>query len=265
MDDMAPAEMRATLRPRNPGESLKVAETVLKRRDRNLKAAAQRAAQIQRIKSNKKEYKKGKLKIVRAEKLIKQSMTKEKDRKRQKNMTKKPLQNVQRDTKGRVLRTLVAVRNGRPGGTKEVKEVLATFGLDQKHTSVFLQNTEEVLEKLRVVRPFVFWGAPSFKVAFDLVHKKAMFRDPGNPTAKTMLSDNTLIEKHLGDLGALCTEDLAHAIHTRSKVFDQVNAKLWPMPLGDSKKANGLIADQRFTMGNLKEGINGRIQKLLGE
>jgi len=37
---------RAVLQPRNPGESLKVAETVLKRRERNLKAASEKAAAI---------------------------------------------------------------------------------------------------------------------------------------------------------------------------------------------------------------------------
>ena len=33
---------RAVLRPKNPGESLKVAESVLRKRDRNLKAARKR-------------------------------------------------------------------------------------------------------------------------------------------------------------------------------------------------------------------------------
>merc|ERR1712226_261184 len=73
---------KAILQPRRPGEGLKVAETVLKRRDNNLKANAERAAQVARIRKNQREYKKGKLKIVRAERLIKQNRLKRLDRER---------------------------------------------------------------------------------------------------------------------------------------------------------------------------------------
>ena len=35
-----------------------------------------------------------------------------------------------------------------------------------------------------------------------------------------VLSDNMLIEKHLGDLGVICTEDLAHASRLQSEAAE---------------------------------------------
>merc|ERR1719491_2867021 len=119
---------------------------------------------------------------------------------------------------------------------------------------IFLPNTKDVAEKLRVGRPYSFWGVPTFKMVCNLIHKRAAFRDPEQPKERTALSDNVIIEKHLGDLGVLCTEDLAHAIHTKSKLFEQVNARLWPIPLGDAKKAGKLVHDRNFTFGDLREG-----------
>ncbi|OLP86213.1 Protein disulfide-isomerase-like protein EhSep2 [Symbiodinium microadriaticum] len=62
--------LKAKIQPRRPGETIKVAETVLRRRDRNLKAQAKRAEQIQQQKKKAK-HTKGKLRIIKAEKLIK--------------------------------------------------------------------------------------------------------------------------------------------------------------------------------------------------
>merc|ERR1719446_1877807 len=144
---------RAVMRPRHPGESIKVAETVLKRRERNLKAAADRAAQIARARQQKKQFQKGgKLKIIRAERLVKDCRNRQRDRRRLKNVGKKPLPKQQ---KGRVL---AAVRNGRLGGSKEAKATLRGLGLDKRHTMVFLPNTKETATKLRLAQPYAFWG-----------------------------------------------------------------------------------------------------------
>merc|ERR1711974_576639 len=94
-------------------------------------------------------------------------------------------------------KTIAVVRNGRRGGSKEVKMMLRELGLGERHSLVFMQNAEEVRDKLNTIKPFAFWGCPSFKVVFNLVHKQAMFRDPAEPKERKMLSDNVLIEKHL--------------------------------------------------------------------
>jgi large subunit ribosomal protein L7e len=258
--DMEDDPQRAVLQPRRPGESIKVAETVLKRRERNLQAAAERAAQIAKARNQKKQFKKGgKLQIIRAERLIKDCRNRQADRRRLKNAGKKPLP---KQMKGRVL---AAIRNGRLGGSREAKQTLRSVGLGKRHTLVFLPNTEDTARQLRAAKPYAFWGIPTFKMVCNLIHKRAAFRDPEKPQERTALSDNTLIEKCLGDLGVLCTEDLAHAIHTRSDKFAQVNERLWPMMLGDAKKTTGkLVNDKYYTQGPVGADVNEKIAQLLG-
>merc|ERR1712196_548158 len=101
---------------------------------------------------------------------------------------------------------------------------------------------------------------------FNIVHKKAVFRDKDAEGGQTVLSDNVLIEKHLGDLGVLCTEDLAHVIHTRSSQFEKVKERLWPIRLNDAKKVTGKMMNEKyFTSGHIGEGINNKLVQLLGE
>eukprot|EP00401_Gymnodinium_catenatum_P019628 CAMPEP_0117513250 /NCGR_PEP_ID=MMETSP0784-20121206/29455_1 /TAXON_ID=39447 /ORGANISM="" /LENGTH=258 /DNA_ID=CAMNT_0005309005 /DNA_START=78 /DNA_END=854 /DNA_ORIENTATION=+ len=249
---------KAVLQPRRPGESIKVAQTVLKRRDRNLKAKAERAAAVAAVRKQRKDFKKGKLKIVRAEKLVKQSRLKKLDRERilRQKRKKKPKKGM-----GKVV---AAVRNGRMGGSKDVFDTLTELGLTRQHSVVFLPNTDETAAKLNVIRPFAFWGPPNFKNICTIMQKKALFRDPNKPKRKTLLSDNALVEEHLGDLGLLCVEDLTHSIFNCTSTFEAVTKRLWPIPLGDAKKANGLVHDKDFTFGNLKGNVNGKLSNLLG-
>jgi len=131
---------------------------------------------------------------------------------------------------------------------------------------VFLPNTEDTAKKMRIAKPYAFWGVPTFKMVCNLIHKKANFRDPEKPRERLALSDNVLIEKHLGDLGVLCTEDLAHSLHTCSQNFPKVADRLWPMMLGDAKKKTGtLVNDKHYTQGDISGDVNAKISQLLGE
>merc|ERR1719235_2218701 len=182
---------KAVLQPKNPGESIKIAETVLKRRDRNLKAAAQRAANIAKVRKQRREAQKGKLRIVRAEKLIKRNRLKTVDRERLFRQKKKKVKRGQ----GKVV---AVVRNGRLGGSRDVYKTLKEIGLTECHTMKFFRNTEDNYAKLNILRPFVFWGPPSFKLVNLIMSKKALFKDPKKPKSRTVLSDNALVEEHLG-------------------------------------------------------------------
>lgn len=191
--------------------------------------------------------------------MIKNSMIRQVDRKRLLTQKKKKQPSAVRG------RMLVVVRNGRLGGMKEVKDTLKMIGAHRRHTLVFVPNTEETRKSLNTCKPFLFWGRPSFKTIFNIVHKKAIFRDPDGLKGRTVLSDNVLIEKHIGDLGVLCTEDLAHVIHTNSPHFKEVTSRLWPVRLGDAKKANGLVHDKKFTFGDLQGAIDMKLTKLMGD
>jgi 60S ribosomal protein uL30 len=263
MGDAMEESGKAVLRPRRPGETIKVAETVLKRRDRNLKAAADRAAQVAKIRRNQKEYKKGKLRIVRAERLVRDCATRQHDRRRLLNQKKKAkLRPPRKPQPGKVI---AVCRNGRMGGSKEVKMTLKEMGLNGRHTMVWVDGSAETLTKLDSIKPFIFWGKPTFKTVHKVLHKKALFRDPDGEKGKTLLSDNVLIEKHLGDLNVLCTEDLVDTIYTCSQNFSKVTERLWPVPLGDVKRASGLVKEKKFTFGNLQHAINLKLSKLMGE
>lgn len=250
---------KAVLQPRKPGESLKRAETVLKRRDRNLKAAAERAAHIAKLRKGQKDYKKGKLKIVRIERLVKDAQVRQSDRHRLVRQKRKRQPKVSSSAK-----VLIAVRNARLGGSKEVRATLKALGLGLRDTMVFQRNLKPTIDKLHICRPFVFWGTPTFQSVMNIIHKKASFRDPESPNGKSMLSDNTLIEKHLGDMGCVCTEDLAHVIYGCSKDFEKVVSRLWPVSVGDERKANGLVHESKFTYGDQGKSINAKMAKLLG-
>jgi len=257
MDGAFENPFKADIQPRRPGESIKVAETVLKRRDRNLKAAGERAAKVASIRRAQKDYKKGKIRIVRAEKLIKQNRLKKVDRERLKHKTKKKIKVGQG-------KCVAAVRNGRQGGSFEVQKALKDMGLQQIHTVAFFENNDETAKNLSIVRPFVFWGPPSFKTVSTIMQKKALFKDPKKPKKKISLSDNTMVEEHLSDVGCLCTEDISHAVFTCSKSFDKIKQRLWPVPLGDAKKSSGMVHDKDFTFGDMKSNVNNKITKLLG-
>lgn len=261
MADAAEEFGKAVLRPRRPGETLKVAETVLKRRDRNLQAFAQRATEIAGLRRSQKNAKKGLgLNIARAERLVKNSRTRRADKQRLRQQQKK--RQPKSTQKGKVL---AVGRNGRPGGSKETKMMFKELGLTKRHTMTFMPNTDEIAKKLFVCKPFLFWGNPSFKTVSKIMHKKMYFRDPDAENNRTVLSDNTLVEKHLGDLGMLCTADLAHAIHTNSPKFPDVMKRLWPIMLDDSKRANGLIREKDYLYGHIAGGIDDQLKKLLGD
>lgn len=152
---------KVVLRPRRPGENIKVAETVLKRRDRNLKAAAQRAEQVARIRKSQKEYKKGKLNIIRAEKLVKNSRTRIMDAHRLKTQEKKKKPKLQQ---GHV----VSIgRNGRLGGTREVKKALRELGLAKRHTMVFQLNNEDTSKKTGDCQALCLLGRSQFQGAIQ--------------------------------------------------------------------------------------------------
>lgn len=258
MEEDLGANLKAKLQPRRPGENLKVAQTVLKRRDRNLQAAAKKAQQVAKRKADERKYKKGN-RIVKMETILQRSLRKIKDQKRLKRFhhEKKP----KPAKKGQVL---AICRNGKPGISKKAKSYLRSLRIRRRHMMTFVLNNEESAQKLQVVRPFAFWGVPSFKNIYNMVHKKAIFVDKDSQE-KVVLTDNKLIEKHLGDLGVICTEDLAHVIHTGGKGFEEVMKRLDPVPMGDAKKADGLVDNKNFESGDIKGGINKVIVKLMGE
>lgn len=252
---------KAMLQPRRPGENIKVAQVVLKRRDMNLKAAAERAAKISQVRKNKKAWEKGGAQIIRAETLVRNSLARKLDKKRLRKVTKQPKKQVHA-----LPPMVMASRNGRLGGCPDAKKFMREMGLAKRHTSVFLAANPDMIKDLWKCKPYVFWGRPSFKNVFNMIHKKALFRKPDEPKEKILLSDNNLIEDNLGDLGILCTEDLAYSIHKCDKNFPKVVERLWPMQLGDVQQAKGMVRETSFREGpQTNKDFNKLISSMMGE
>lgn len=255
---------KTVLRPKNPGESLKIATTVLRRRDRNLKAAAERAAKVAKVRRDKMKYEKGKINIIRAEKFVQRARFIERDHRRLKHVKKKtpkwPKPPVQKGSK-----VIAVMRNGRPGGSPEVKSTLRYLNLKKKNHLAIVRNTPENKKKMLIIEPFAYWGPVSFKTCFNLVHKKAMFKAPGKDAEKVVLCDNVVIETHLGNLGCLCTEDLAEVLHKApAETFDKVRRRLWAFEMDETRFAKGMVRDETWTYGNQEKKMDTMLSALLG-
>mmetsp|Transcript_123257 Transcript_123257/g.383600 ORF Transcript_123257/g.383600 Transcript_123257/m.383600 type:complete len:262 (-) Transcript_123257:101-886(-) len=250
---------KAVLKPRHPGENIKVAQVVLKRRDMNLKAAAERAAKISQVRKNKKNWERGN-EIVRAETLVINQRQKRLDLKRFRKISKQP-----KRTNQSLPPMIMASRNGRMGGCAESKKVMRSLGLRKRHAWVFLACNKELIKDLWKCKPYVFWGRPTFKSVFNMIHKKAMFKKPDEPDERVLLSDNNMIEEHLGDLGIICTEDLAHSLHKCDKNFPRVVERLWPVYLGDVQQSKGMVRETTFREGpQSNKEMNDLITTLMG-
>lgn len=247
---------KAVLRPRNPGESLKVAESVLRKRDRNLKAAQRRIMKVQKIKESKKTH--AKFNVKSAAKMLQHRKLLKQEKGRLKTAAKRVAPKV---NKGRSV--LLVVRNGRDGGGPDVKAKLKELGLRRRNCGVFLQNTQDNLKDLRVVQPFCFWGPPTLEGVQDLLHKKAFLRGEGEEKA-VPLQDNRVIEEKLGHIGMICVEDLVSAVYNGQGALDSVRDLLLPMQFADIRTTHGLTKQVQHLYGDQKKDIDKQLEKLLG-
>jgi large subunit ribosomal protein L7e len=247
---------KAVLRPKNPGESLKVQESVLQRRDRNLKAARKRADKVMKIKKAKKAQ--PNLGLKSAAKMLQNRKIMKQERGRLKTQAKKGTPKV---TKVRAM--LLVVRNAREGGGPDMKAKLKELGLAAKNRAVFMRNTEATQKELATVKPFCFWGPPTLQTVTDLLHKKAHIRGTKEEPVLP-LQDNRVIEDRMGSHGLLCVEDIVDSIYKGQDNFDVVQKFLLPMQFADIRTTKGLSKQVQHVFGDLKKGIDAELEKLLG-
>ena len=98
---------------------------------------------------------------------------------------------------------------------------------------VFIRYNTTSRKQLHLVESWVTYGVVSKSIIADLISR----RGHGKIDQKRApLSDNTIIEKSLGDeTGIICVEDLVHEIFNVGKDFGKANAFLWPFRLSASK------------------------------
>eukprot|EP00389_Voromonas_pontica_P002384 GDKH01003537.1.p1 GENE.GDKH01003537.1~~GDKH01003537.1.p1 ORF type:complete len:257 (-),score=49.43 GDKH01003537.1:104-874(-) len=241
---------------RNNSDRITNAEVVLRRRNVDLAAAAERS---QRQQENRKKFAKDRRgSIVLPFRLVNNWKLQRVDRlraKRAKKAVKSP-----KDIEAH--RVLLAVRNQRLPSTasKESKQELQALGLTALHTAVILPNTEQMRQKLVVVSPFVYYGYPSLQTVKNMFSKCANLRVKGQ---RTPLMDNAVIEDNMGELGMFCVEDVVDAVWRGGESAQSVLSHFWPFQLASLKKAEGLDAKD-LEEGNIKSAINSKLEKVLG-
>ncbi|KAL3915375.1 MAG: hypothetical protein SGILL_005689 [Bacillariaceae sp.] len=147
---------------------------------------------------------------------------------------------------------------------KKILNILQLLRLKEANTGVFVQYTPVTKKHLHLVEPWVVYGKPSDGIVEDLLERRSYGNVDGE---RTPLSDNTIIEKALGDEhGLICMEDLVHELTGTGELFDTVAKFLWPFPLTSSRtkyEKNLLSLKQGKDYGDKGDEIDEYIKQML--
>ncbi|RMC13514.1 hypothetical protein DUI87_08590 [Hirundo rustica rustica] len=231
-----------------PGEPTRriplVPENLLKKRKAYL---AIKATQAKQALLNKRKQQKGKqIQFRRLETFVRDSWRKRRDDTRLRRMEQRPGQAAApQESKLAFVVRIVDIK----GVTKRVKRVIELLQLRKNYTGIFVKLSPLSLKMLRIVEPYVAWGyvplpQPNLKSVRELILKRGQAKIKKK---RVPLTDNVLIEEHLGDCGIICLEDLIHEIYSTGKHFKRVTRFLWPFHLSVARHAS------RNRVGFLKE------------
>uniref|UniRef100_A0A8C8ULR0 Large ribosomal subunit protein uL30-like ferredoxin-like fold domain-containing protein n=1 Tax=Peromyscus maniculatus bairdii TaxID=230844 RepID=A0A8C8ULR0_PERMB len=128
------------------------------------------------------------------------------------------------------------IRMERTGGVSLlVQKTIAKLRLKKLFSGVFGHVTPQSVKTLRTVEPYVTWGYATFRPSkLKSVREHGQARINNKTVAVT---DNTVIEEHLGRFGVICLEDLVHEIAFPGKHFPEISSFLCPFCLSMSRHA----------------------------
>merc|ERR1712217_162522 len=158
----------------------------------------------------------------------------------------------------------LAIRiKGINGNDPKFRKNLRILRLGQINNSTFIKLNKASINLLRRVEHCISYGYPNIKTVRKLIYKRGYAKINGKRIA---LTDNSIIEKELGNLGILCLEDLVHEIVTLGPHFKEVNNFLWPFHL--SSPLGGYVNKRRHFIeggdaGNHEEKINKLAHKMI--
>jgi len=238
---------------------IRIPETVLKRRKRNLESEAKRIQNIRKIQNERKSKRKEMVK--RAEKYLKEYAAERKSLVFKRRLAKR---NggffVEPEAKLAFVIRIRGLKDIRPN----VKKALQLLRLRQIHNAVFVRLNKASLNMLRLVEPWVAWGYPNLKSVRDLIYKRGYAKVNGQRQAITA---NHIIEDSLGKkANIICMEDLVHEIYTVGNHFKEANNFLWPFKLNTPKGGKSSIKKHFIEggdYGNREEYINTLIKRML--
>jgi len=259
------------LMPRVDGEALKVAKVVLKRRDRNLKANAERAKKVQELRKLRKS-KPSVVKAVNANELLQKCKRASMDK--QHVIVAKNKQSLERKIPADATNLLVA-RNLRVPELQKTKGILAKLGIFFPNECRIIPTTPENLAAIRQCDAYVYYGVPTPEIVSTLVHKKAYVTAAAQSSAETdvaepssepaptpiPLNNNAIVEDVLGELGLICVEDLVEVLvkGKQDERFGKVNRFIAPFKMNPENKKMG----SKFRNSRVTRGFQLRIESIM--
>ena len=118
----------------------------------------------------------------------------------------------------------------------KTKKILQLLRLRQIHNAVFVKVNKASINMLKMVEPYVTYGAPTLKTISDLIYKRGFGRINKQ---RIPLTNNKIIEDNLGKFGIICIEDIIHEIYTVGPNFTEVNRFLHTFKL--SSPLGGMV------------------------
>ncbi|KAK0940569.1 60S ribosomal protein L7 [Friedmanniomyces endolithicus] len=144
------------------------------------------------------------------------------------------------------------------------RKTLQLLRLLQINNGIFVRLTKATSEMLKIVEPFIAYGYPNLKSVRELVYKRGYAKT--SQKQRIPLTDNAIIEEHLGKFGIVCMEDLIHEIFTVGPNFKQTSSFLWPFklsnPTGGFRPRKFLHFVEGGDLGNREEHINALIRQM---
>ncbi|BFZ11087.1 hypothetical protein BsWGS_14125 [Bradybaena similaris] len=201
----------------------RVPESVLKKRKQT---AAGKSKSLKADAANrKKQAAKRKVFFKRAEKFVKEYRAKERDAIRLARLAKRN-GNVYVPAEPELV--FVIRMRGVIGIHPRPRKVLQLFRLRQINNGIFLKMNKATLSMLKIAEPYITWGVPSLKTVKELIYKRGYGRVDHR---RVPLTDNSVIEKELGEKDIICIEDLIHEIKTLGPNFKYATNFLMPFKL----------------------------------
>jgi large subunit ribosomal protein L7e len=143
------------------------------------------------------------------------------------------------------------------------RKILQLLRLLQINNGVFVRLNKATMEMLTIINPYIAYGYPNLKTVRELIYKRGYGKVNGQ---RIPLSDNQIIEDHLGKHSIVCVEDLIHEIYTVGPNFKQASNFLWPFKLSNP---NGGFRSRKFKhfveggdTGNREENINSLVRQM---
>jgi len=113
------------------------------------------------------------------------------------------------------------------------------------------------------VDPFITFGYPNLKTIRELIYKRGYAKVDKQ---RIGITDNAIVEAHLGKYGIVCVEDIIHQIYTVGPHFREVNKFLWPFklnnPRGGWRKKNTHFIEGGDA-GNREHRVNEFLQRMI--